>query len=64
MKEKISIKMKLQKLWPNISEIVSLILLALLIWAIGYSLFNEAVGLKSQMLSLAVCIEHKLNSMH
>lgn len=43
--------------WSNVSGIVALILLVLVIWAIGYSLFNEVVGINSQLFSLVVSEE-------
>lgn len=40
--------------WIDISQVASLLLLALALWAIAYSLFKDAVTPDSQMFSLAV----------
>lgn len=47
--------------WSKHSDLVSLLLLVLLGWAIGYSLFgNDVFGIHSQMLSLVVSCKFKL----
>lgn len=59
---KISIRSRINKLpWITINQIASLVLLALIIWAIAYSLFADAVSPTSQMFGLAVVIFMTIN---